>query len=295
VCENEEHVALTSEQTENAKPSAFDDEVVAQKLSACPNKYIENLKNNFKAPQATTPKLNNKSNDGDSRLTSPLTPMPSYTTMNTPILKNQLKTFGLKVLPRKQAVKKLVEIYEYTHRKKLSLIKSKSCSSLNALIDSTSEASNKEPSIQQAKSIFKPTSKKGKLKKTLSQTTVRTTTTTTATAASESVPCSQGDAPQNDNLQQFEMNEADVLTTDCLNESEIKLKIKEFLLKDEDLHTKILNYEPLEFDKIYTDVKQLGFKISNKLLMRILDEFCITFTLKNIKSRVNKAKSHKKY
>ncbi len=109
------------------------------------------------------------------------------------------------------------------------------------------------------------------------------------------VACSQTEAQTGDNLQQFELTDTDISALANLNEADLRSKIKDFLSKDTDMHSKILNYEPLEFDKIFAEVKQLGFKISNKILMKILDEFCITFTLKNIKSRANKAKSRKKY
>jgi len=54
-----------------------------------------------------------------------LTPMASYGDMNTPDLKLELKKYGIKPLTKKQAVKKLVEIYEYTHKSKLK--RSASC------------------------------------------------------------------------------------------------------------------------------------------------------------------------
>ena len=59
---------------------------------------------------------------------SALTPMPSYFAMDTPKLRDSLKQFGVKPLPKKQAVKKLVEIYEFTHKYKLQ--RSQSCADL---------------------------------------------------------------------------------------------------------------------------------------------------------------------
>ena len=50
---------------------------------------------------------------------SPLTPMASYGDMDTPNLKEELKRYGVKPLSKKQSVKKLIEIYQFTHRKKL--------------------------------------------------------------------------------------------------------------------------------------------------------------------------------
>lgn len=49
-----------------------------------------------------------------------ITPMPNYQGMDTPNLKNELKKYGIKALPKRQAILKLVEIYQYTHRHKLA-------------------------------------------------------------------------------------------------------------------------------------------------------------------------------
>ena len=61
-----------------------------------------------------------------------ITPMPNYQGMNTPNLKVELKKYGIKALPKRQAILKLTEIYEYTHRHKLaSLPRSHSFNNLN--------------------------------------------------------------------------------------------------------------------------------------------------------------------
>ncbi len=61
--------------------------------------------------------------------TGDLTPMAQYGDMNTPDLKFELKKYGIKPLTKKQAVKKLVEIYQYTHKSKLK--RSASCMGFN--------------------------------------------------------------------------------------------------------------------------------------------------------------------
>lgn len=63
-----------------------------------------------------------------------ITPMPNYQAMDTPNLKIELKRFGIKALPKRQAILKLTEIYEYTHRHKLaSMPRSHSFNNLNDL------------------------------------------------------------------------------------------------------------------------------------------------------------------
>ncbi|XP_071786610.1 uncharacterized protein [Asterias amurensis] len=47
---------------------------------------------------------------------APITPMPPFDDMNTPLLKNELKRFGVKPLPKKKARLKLKEMYNHTHQ-----------------------------------------------------------------------------------------------------------------------------------------------------------------------------------
>ncbi|XP_021267537.1 structure-specific endonuclease subunit SLX4 isoform X3 [Numida meleagris] len=47
---------------------------------------------------------------------TPVTPMPAYSMMETPQLKEELRRFGVRALPKRQMVLKLKEIFQYTHR-----------------------------------------------------------------------------------------------------------------------------------------------------------------------------------
>ncbi|XP_061456141.1 structure-specific endonuclease subunit SLX4 isoform X2 [Rhineura floridana] len=49
--------------------------------------------------------------------TAPQTPMPSYSVMETPKLKEELSRFGVRALPKRQMVLKLKEIFQYTHQR----------------------------------------------------------------------------------------------------------------------------------------------------------------------------------
>ncbi|XP_042636729.1 structure-specific endonuclease subunit SLX4 [Orycteropus afer afer] len=46
----------------------------------------------------------------------PITPMPRYSIMETPVLKKELDRFGVRPLPKRQMVMKLKEIFQYTHQ-----------------------------------------------------------------------------------------------------------------------------------------------------------------------------------
>ncbi|KAM5198617.1 structure-specific endonuclease subunit SLX4 isoform 3-T8 [Hipposideros larvatus] len=46
----------------------------------------------------------------------PITPMPQYSIMETPVLKKELDRFGVRPLPKRQMVLKLKEIFQYTHQ-----------------------------------------------------------------------------------------------------------------------------------------------------------------------------------
>ncbi|XP_071300522.1 structure-specific endonuclease subunit SLX4 isoform X5 [Agelaius tricolor] len=47
---------------------------------------------------------------------TPVTPMPAYSIMETPQLKKELSRFGVRALPKRQMVMKLKEIFQYTHQ-----------------------------------------------------------------------------------------------------------------------------------------------------------------------------------
>ncbi|XP_019066186.1 structure-specific endonuclease subunit SLX4 isoform X2 [Fukomys damarensis] len=46
----------------------------------------------------------------------PISPMPRYSIMETPVLKKELDRFGVRPLPKRQMVLKLKEIFQYTHQ-----------------------------------------------------------------------------------------------------------------------------------------------------------------------------------
>ncbi|XP_065540150.1 structure-specific endonuclease subunit SLX4 [Lathamus discolor] len=54
--------------------------------------------------------------ENDKSPSTPVTPMPAYSMMETPQLKKELSRFGVRALPKRQMVLKLKEIFQYTHQ-----------------------------------------------------------------------------------------------------------------------------------------------------------------------------------
>ncbi|KAM6245042.1 structure-specific endonuclease subunit SLX4 isoform 2-T2 [Spheniscus humboldti] len=54
--------------------------------------------------------------ENDKPPSTPMTPMPAYSLMETPQLKKELRRFGVRALPKRQMVLKLKEIFQYTHQ-----------------------------------------------------------------------------------------------------------------------------------------------------------------------------------
>ena len=57
----------------------------------------------------------NKAQERIKEVITPVTPLPDYEQMLSPALRIELRRFGLKVLPRRNAVPLLKHIYEETH------------------------------------------------------------------------------------------------------------------------------------------------------------------------------------
>ena len=84
-----------------------------------------------------------------------------------------------------------------------------------------------------------------------------------------------------------------------LDEEETRHAASLLIKSDENLYLSILNYEPVDYENFLNrmQVSVAPRKINQKFLMHILDEYCITFTLKSLNTRgggSGKVKSKKK-
>jgi hypothetical protein len=277
--------------------------------------------------------------------------MPNYVSMGTPDLKSELKKFGIKPLSKKQAVKKLTEIFEYTSRKAFSegkMPRSQSCVNFGAEKPPVKETAVSAP-VPEAATSFKllkiksskkpdepakePKEKQTKepagkrMRKNKSDLGLNSAPTTSAKATS-TLQNSNATGIEDYDLEDYDEDRALVeaisasqstatAATDSngklikpkqraskfLSESETEELVVEFIDSNPEIYVNILNYEPLDLEKLLGDlhalVAQDEKKINTKFVMKILDDMCVTFTLKNFNggrnNAANKNKSKKKH
>ena len=84
---------------------------------------------------------------------------------------------------------------------------------------------------------------------------------------------------------------------EIIDESDLNKIVFNFILNDSAIHMNVLNYEPLDFKAFseqFANSSLVLKKIEDKTLMRILDEYGVTFTLKSFNSRRRGRRSSKK-
>lgn len=77
-----------------------------------------------------------------------------------------------------------------------------------------------------------------------------------------------------------------------LDEIELRDYVSSFIRNDEEIYLSVLNYVPLDIENIHSRLQALlaPRRANNKLLMKILDEFCVTFTMKNCSTKTHQGK-----
>ncbi|KFM77315.1 Structure-specific endonuclease subunit SLX4, partial [Stegodyphus mimosarum] len=181
---------------------------------------------------------------------SPITPLPDYKNMVTPDIKQALKNIGVRALPRRKAIALLSRVYDETH-----------------------PWAEENCGGDVASSHEKHQNRKHRLKmKTISEDPSR----------SLSNSSSQEDVLNNPSNSRF--NDVLHICSSQLNDDnqpaskeDMKL-LKEYILSNQELYNKILNYVPINMNDLHEQLKENGIKINNKKLMDYLDEQCIVFT-----------------
>ncbi|XP_063790867.1 structure-specific endonuclease subunit SLX4 isoform X2 [Pseudophryne corroboree] len=226
----------------------------------------------------------------------PITPLPHYSDMDTPVLKKELNRFGVRALPKKQMVLKLKEIFSYTHQVMSS--------------DSEDDVPTSQPP-QRVHSSVAPTEpqpvprkprhgatteapsnpKRGK--KTTSVCAAQETdtgddqpltasqeSTTSSVAASDTSSLSHSS-----NANEFETAFADEEDDEPVAASQVASKealtteaVRRFIESRPDLHKRILLYQPLDLAAVHSELKQNGIKLAAGKLLDFLDAHCVTFT-----------------
>ncbi|KFP24889.1 Structure-specific endonuclease subunit SLX4, partial [Colius striatus] len=218
-------------------------------------------------------------------LSSPVTPMPAYSMMETPQLKKELRRFGVRALPRRQMVLKLKEIFQYTHRD----------------TDSEEELPCSQPPLQ------KPPRQRRRQPRaegaagtgqqqraggtpallpagTDGEEPMLTTSQESAGSSLDGSDISFGS--QSSFMNGFEAcafaseeEEEEFPASQAAAREEAKLEaVRCYIRSNTALYNRILFYEPIELADLHAELKLNGIRISQAKLLDFLDAQCITFT-----------------
>ncbi|NXW82387.1 SLX4 endonuclease, partial [Alopecoenas beccarii] len=206
---------------------------------------------------------------------TPVTPMPHYSMMETPELKKELSRFGVRALPKRQMVLKLKEIFQYTHQDVDS--------------DFEDEIPSSQPPLQKSPAKCSRQPKAGRAAKRWS---LGADGEEPMPSASQESAVSSGDGSdisfgsQSSFINGFEAyafsseeEEEELPASQAAAREEEKMEaVRCYIRSNTALYNKILFYEPIELAALHAELKQNGIKISKAKLLDFVDAHCITFT-----------------
>ncbi|XP_029286358.1 structure-specific endonuclease subunit SLX4 [Cottoperca gobio] len=204
----------------------------------------------------------------------PITPLPQYSDMDTPELKNKLNRFGVRPLPKRQMILKLKEIHQYTHQlvstdseDEAPSVQTKHPPTISA--SCTQRVKFKEPTAPAAVSPLKANREEAEL---LSASQGSNTSSTAASEESErSNPelCLSSDSD----------SDGGITASQSVNRLQDRLRaVRSFILSDSGLYSQILQYQPLVLSQLQERLKAAGIRLGAAKLVDYLDSQCITFT-----------------
>ncbi|XP_034385430.1 structure-specific endonuclease subunit SLX4 isoform X2 [Cyclopterus lumpus] len=216
----------------------------------------------------------------------PITPLPHYSDMDTPELKNKLNRFGVRPLPKRQMILKLKEIHQYTHQLVSSEEEEEAPSASRTVptkrpttgsdvrggrpASCTQRVKFKEPRGPAAISPLKPTREEEV--ELLSASQGSNTSSTAAIEESErSNPelCLSSDSD----------SDGGISASQTANRHQDRLRaVRSFILSDPQLYSQILQYRPLALSQLQERLKAAGIRLGAAKLLDYLDSQCITFT-----------------
>ncbi|KAK2815887.1 hypothetical protein Q5P01_026354 [Channa striata] len=219
----------------------------------------------------------------------PITPMPHYSDMDTPELKNKLNRFGVRPLPKRQMILKLKEIHHYTHQLVSSdsedeAVPAARIAQAKPHVTSTAAASSrpvsctqpvkfKEPRVPAATSPVKH-NREEEDGEPLSASQGSNTSSTAASDESErSNPelclCSDSDSD----------SDGGISASQAANRLQDRLQaVRSFILSDPTLYGQILQYQPLVLSQLQERLRAAGIRLGAAKLVDYLDSQCVTFT-----------------
>ncbi|XP_063270237.1 structure-specific endonuclease subunit SLX4 isoform X2 [Prinia subflava] len=250
---------------------------------------------------------------------TPVTPMPAYSIMETPQLKKELSRFGVRALPKRQMVLKLKEIFQYTHRDGDSDFEDEISYSQplpqrsRRAGQAAPRAAGKRKQLAKASAVLPGdeadaashgtggAAAKGRTKGTHHPGGAKEQARPSVSLAAdgEELPASQESAgssvdgsdisfgSQSSFVNGFETcafaseeEEEEFPASQAAAREEEKLEaVRCYIRSNTALYNRILFYEPIELADLHAELKQNGIKISKAKLLNFLDSQCITSTM----------------
>ncbi|NXV23213.1 SLX4 endonuclease, partial [Cepphus grylle] len=218
--------------------------------------------------------------ENDKPPSTPVTPMPAYSIMETPQLKKELSRFGVRALPKRQMVLKLKEIFQYTHQDVDSDFEDDIPSSQPPLQKSPAKRSKQSKAGQAAGGKHA----KGWSLEADGEEPMLSASQESAVSSLDGSDISFGS--QSSFVNGFEAcafaseeEEEEFPASQAAAREEEKLEaVRCYIRSNTALYRRILFYEPIELADLHTELKQNGIKISKAKLLDFLDAHCITFT-----------------
>ncbi|KAM9314812.1 structure-specific endonuclease subunit SLX4 [Pholidichthys leucotaenia] len=211
----------------------------------------------------------------------PITPMPHYSDMDTPELKNKLNRFGVRPLPKRQMILKLKEIHQYTHQ----LVSSDSEDEvpttsgaaqmkppLSRPISCAQAAKFREPRAPPPKSPMKPGREEDTETLAVSQGS-NTSSTADSEESGRSNPelCISSDGDSDSDM--------GISSSQAASRLQDRLQaVRSFILSNSQVYSQILQYRPLVLTQLQQQLKAAGIRLGAAKLIDYLDSQCITFT-----------------
>ena len=228
---------------------------------------------------------------------SPFTPMPLYTQMSTPELKNEMKKHGCKQMSRRKMITLLQKIYQKTHQYETDSEFDQSTLHLDvtpgaqpdpletACLQTRSKTHNEKLTPVAIKTVSKKAnfkmSKKGKsFPESNLYSAQMSSFDSEVTNLVDLVSDKHNAVGQYE--ESFMASEEDVLgsqqqtSNSCDN---LHGKLREFVLKSPEIYTKMLLYEPIDFDQLKKKISESKIKCAAGKLLGFLDNQCITFAM----------------
>ncbi|XP_070316915.1 structure-specific endonuclease subunit SLX4 isoform X5 [Odocoileus virginianus] len=248
----------------------------------------------------------------------PITPMPRYSIMETPVLKKELDRFGVRPLPKRQMVLKLKEIFQYTHQTLESDSEDEGQSSQLPLAapcsqtytTQTSKASKAAGHTQlEALPGRIPQRSKGPAKTKGPQHHKQQpggSVSALSMSPAKEEPLDPGGDAQFPASQESTATSVDSGDSSCSSQSSscefgaalestgeeevvsasqaavqavaTEEAVRRYIRSQPALYRKVLLYQPLELAELQAELKQQGIRVASGKLLDFLDTQCITFT-----------------